>query len=294
MENNFSWNDSDFIEKYIHEQGKIRQEIMDVECIRVFKYFFSANQVLFYAHTSLVKLHDLFKHINEHPEKFDDYEFLQQAQTEANFFIFTFLQTILPYRDLIKNTELLDTGIFNSIFKNNDECDFFVSLRNFQTHVISPIFTWSVTNRSIDSRSYFDIRFDDNILNNIKFYMNNSKSNAFKRGGYNFIVKNKETKIYILANNFFEYLYLIHEYCYKLFLLKYKKNIDECEYFLKKAADYTRSCTEYILKKSIPNFKNEDKNEYTSVQYYYILKELGCEPKLMKDLLMDEIYLEKS
>lgn len=197
----------------------------------------------------------------------------------------------MPYRDLIKNTELLDIKVFNNIFKNNEQCDFFVSLRNFQTHVISPIFTWSVTHSIVDKRSCFDIILDENILNNIEFYMNNSKSSGFKRGGYDFIVKNKKTKIYILANKFLDYLYLIHKYCYEIFLLKYKKDIDECEHFLKKGADYTHLCTELILKKSIPNFKVKDKIEYAPSPYYHILKELGCEPQLMKTFLMDKISL---
>lgn len=47
MRNSFSWNDSDFIEKYIHEQRKVRQEIMAVECIRIFKYFFQPIRFFF-------------------------------------------------------------------------------------------------------------------------------------------------------------------------------------------------------------------------------------------------------
>lgn len=293
MGNYFSWNDSDFIEKYIHDEGKIRQEIMSVECISIFKYFFSANQVLFYAHTSLVKLHDLFESVNICPEKFDDYDFLQQAQTEANFFIFTFLQTILPYRDLIKHTNLLHQNVFESIFKNNGEFDFFISLRNLQTHVVSPVFTWSVYKNVVDKKTYFDVELSNKIFDYIKSDMHNSKK-SFKNGGYDFIVKNKETKIYILANDFLNYMYLIHKYCYEIFLLKYKKDIDECEYFLKKGTDYTRSCTEFILKKSIPNLNGKEKIEHATSPYYHILKEFGCEPKLMKNFLTDETYLQKS
>lgn len=265
---------------------------MSVECISIFKYFFSANQVLFYAHTSLVKLYNLFENVNNHPEKFDDYEFLQEAQTEANFFIFTFLQTILPYRDLIKKTKLLHDNVFDGIFKNNDEFDFFISLRNLQTHVVSPVFTWSVYKNFIDKKTYFDVELSNKIFDYIKSDMHNSKK-SFKNGGYDFIIKNKKNKIYRLANDFLDHLYLIHKYCYEVFLLKYKKDIDECEYFLKKGADYTRSCTEFILKKSMPDFKEKGKIEQVSSRYCNILRELGCEPKLMKDFLIDTISLQE-
>ena len=59
MSNDFEWNEHNFAEKYITIKNT-KSKILSTKSVKLFKIFFSANQILFYAHMSMVKLRKLF------------------------------------------------------------------------------------------------------------------------------------------------------------------------------------------------------------------------------------------
>jgi len=276
MSNNFEWNEHDFAEKHITIKD-IRRKILSTESVKQFKIFFSANQILFYAHMSMVKLRKLFDE-NDIKKSSEDNIHLQKFQTEANYLFFSFMQTILPYRDVVINTKLMSSEKIKMELTNNPEFDFFLSLRNYQTHEAIPILNWTIHHNFKSERKYVDVLIKKELIDDIYVFMNNSGRKNFKNGGYEFILQNKNIPIYVLANNFLSRLIEFHKELFELLKEKVGKDLDECEYYLRKIEEYHALCIGNAFQKIIklPGDAIPVKKEY--VRFDLLLREFGGEP----------------
>ncbi|MBT9747785.1 hypothetical protein [Desulfovibrio desulfuricans] len=276
MSNNFEWNEHDFVEKHINIKDT-KNKILSTESVKLFKIFFSANQILFYAHMSMVKLRKLFDE-NDNKMSSEDRIYLQKFQTEANYLFFSFMQTILPYRDAVKNTKLMSHEKINKELINKPEFDFFLSLRNYQTHEAIPILNWTIHHNFKSEKKYVDVLIKEELIDDICIFKNNSEWKNFKNGGYEFLLQNKNVPIYILANNFLKRLIEFHKYLYELLKEKIGKDLDECEYYLRKIEEYYAMCIHNTFQKvmKLPDEAFPVKKEY--LRFDLLLREFGGEP----------------
>lgn len=276
MSNCFEWNEQNFAEKYIHIKDT-KTKILSTESAKQFKNFFSANQILFYAHMSISKLHSLL-YSTDIVQQSDDYLFLQKFQTEANYLFFSFLQTVLPYRDSVSDNGLMNSEDINGRLINNPEFDFFLSLRNFQTHSSVPILDWTVHHNLKNEERYVDVLIRKELIDDIYIFMNGSKRKNFKNGGYEFILKNCNVPIYILANDFLKNLIEFHKELFSVLKEKHGKDLDECEYYLRKIKEYHIFCFRNALQKvlKLPNEASPAREDYS--RFGLLLKEFGGEP----------------
>lgn len=276
MANNFHWNEDSF--DLYGNLKDTKEKILSVECVGVFKKFFSANQILFYAHMSMVKLRRLFDYVNSDCSFYDSKDFLQKFQTEANFFLFTFLQSVLPYRDAVKNTGLVCDSVIKQKLTQNSEFDFFISLRNFQTHTAVQIFNWTRHYNLKNNKGYADVLMSNELINEIYIFMNECRRKNFQNGGYEFIVKKSDVPIYILANNFLTNLIEFHKDLFSLLKDKYGKDLDECEFYLRKIEEHNTSCILNVLQRAIKLPEEDFVIKGESPRFMNLLRELGGEP----------------
>lgn len=252
MSNMFDWNKENYLEYYVKNHQEFKDKIVNQECIKIFHKLFSANQVLFYAHISLVRLQELFNKMNNVTSITHNFEELQKFQTMANFYMFSFIQIIMPYKDIVQKLNRL-SNINNDCFCNcKDQFDFFRSIRNMQTHAYMPVFVWSVHKNFKSKIEYVHIVLNKNILESIERFKYESKSEGhknFEDGGYEFIMKNKDTPIYILASNFLDNLYQIHKKVFDNIIKKYGSDLDECEFYLEKTSNYAENIILNIFKR---------------------------------------------
>lgn len=276
MSNDFEWNEHNFVDKYINVKDT-KNKILSTESVKQFKIFFSANQILFYAHMSMVKLRKLFDE-NDNKISSEDHIHLQKFQTEANYIFFSFMQTILPYRDAVKNTKLMSYEEINKELINKPEFDFFLSLRNYQTHEAIPILNWTIHHNFKSERKYVDVLIKEELIDDIYIFKNNSEWKNFKNGGYEFLLKNRNVPIYILANDFLKQLIEFHKDLYELLKERIGKDLDECEYYLRKIEEYHVMCISNAFKKVIklPAEAFPVKKQY--LRFDLLLREFGGEP----------------
>ena len=281
MKKLFDWTDENFIETFVRNPEQVKQIILSQKCISIFQKVHSANQILFYAYSAIKNIKKIIDKINQNPNM-DNFDLLQEFQTNANYHMFTFVQCVLPYRDAITSSCLFDKEKLNLIFKENEQFDFFRSLRNLQTHVSVPVFQWEFHKDFLRKTSYIDIRINNLILNSIKDFKDGdeNKGHNFKKGGYEFIIKNKQIPIYILSNDFLKYLYNIHSEVYSQMLKKYGEELDCCEYYLAKMADYTERTILQIIQRNSTKKLLPEKVKPQPKRFEHILRNLGGLPYL--------------
>ncbi|ATD82428.1 MULTISPECIES: hypothetical protein [Desulfovibrio] len=288
MVNNFSWNNDNFIECFVNNRKAVLHEILAAHSVIIFEKIFSANQLLFYEHLSLVKLHNLLCYMDNLSKK--SREVTLGFKSEANYYLFAFLQTVLPFRDAIKNTELLPGQEFDEKFKNNGAFDFFKSLRNYQTHTSVPIF--STTNSYVFSqdKKFVDTSFPHNFLKEIKEFMDNDRRDNFKNGGYDYLKKNIKNSVYVLSGEFYSYLSEILSDIYAIFLEKYGDDIEECELYLKRADEYDTRCWQHIAKQQLHlNIEDKEGTSPVPLRFEAISKRLGGYPRCMEEIQFNAI-----
>lgn len=293
MANNFSWNNDNFIEYFVKNRKAVQRKIMEAYSVEVFEKIFSANQLLFYAHLSLVKLYNLLCYMDNLSEK--SREVMLGFKSEANYYLFAFLQTVLPFRDTIQNTRLLPKQEFEEKFKNNEAFDFFKSLRNYQTHTLVPIF--SATNSHIFSqgKKFVDMKFPHSFLQEIKEFIDDDARDNFKNGGYDYLEKNIKNSVYALSGEFYSYLSEILSDIYVIFLKKYEDDIEECELYLKRADKYDTQNRQSIWKQQLHlNFEDREDTTPLLPRFEAIARRLGGYPRLMEEMQFNTIPLYRT
>lgn len=279
MANNFPWDDKNFISEYwLRDHRAAQQKIFDRECVQKLKIFFSANQVLYYGHMALVKLKELFITTDHKKYAFDNTLCLE-FQTEANFLIFSFLQIVTPYREIIKESSCFTEDEITHYFIKNSQADFFRSLRNFQTHRAIPVFPWKAHKNFATGITYIDIHTSEQLVDSIVNYAESdqNKYKSFKSGGLDFLNENKQTPIYILENDFLNFLLSIHKIFYDRLISIYGSDLDECEHYLKCGEDYFISCLKAALK-SIKSDLPEHSHDTEQNRFPHLLRHLGGVP----------------
>lgn len=279
MANNFPWDDKNFISEYwLRNYRAVQKVIFDRECVQKLKIFFSANQVLYYGHMALVKLKELFVTTDHKKYAFDNTLCLE-FQTEANFLIFSFLQIVTPYREIIKESSCFTEDEITHYFIKNSQADFFRSLRNFQTHRAIPVFPWKAHKNFATGTTYLDIHTSEQLVDNIVNYAESdqNKYKSFKNGGLDFLNENKQTPIYILENDFLNFLLSIHKIFYDRLISTYGSDLDECEHYLKRGEDYFVSCLKAALK-SIKSDLPEHSHDTEQNRFPHLLRHLGGVP----------------
>lgn len=279
MANNFPWDDKNFISEYwLRNYRAVQKIIFDCECVQELKIFFSANQVLYYGHMALVKLKELFV-TTDHKKYASDNTLCLEFQTEANFFIFSFLQIVTPYREIIKESSCFTEDEITHYFIKNSQADFFRSLRNFQTHRAIPVFPWQVHKNFATGATYLDIHTSKQLVDSIVDYAESdqNKYKSFQSGGLDFLNENKQTPIYNLENDFFSFLFSIHKTFYDRLISTYGSDLDECEHYLKRGENYFISCRNIALK-FIKSELPEHSRDTEQNRFPYLFKYLGGVP----------------
>lgn len=91
-------------------------------------------------------------------------------------------------------------------------------------------------------------------------------------------MKNRNVPIYILANDFLKQLIEFHKDLYELLKERIGKDLDECEYYLRKIEEYHVMCISNAFKKVIklPAEAFPVKKQY--LRFDLLLREFGGEP----------------
>ncbi len=267
----------------------ITEKILNCDTIKRFNHILSLENLMFYAYNSIVKYANLYKKVNE--IEVIDVHLKQKFQSEANFLIFAFLQTITPFRDIVTDNNFMTIENIRLQFSTG-EFDFFTSLRNLLTHKTIPVVGWTEHIDLVRKTKNINIPIADRFLRVIELDMQTENRNRFRYSGYDFILSKKNISFGILMTQFWKKMHKnIFQCIMDDFLLLHGEELDLCNYYLEKHNEFASAELKYALRKAIPTISldKEKKRE----RFYHVLLLLGGAPEFY-DLDLEAIVLDTS